>query len=377
MLSEQLLGPRAPAPTDLGLLITNIGSPAAPTPRALRRYLAEFLGDPRIVELPRWLWLPVLHGVLLNTRPARSARLYRNIWTGQGAPLLATVHQQAAGLQTLLQARTGLALPVMAGMRYGQPSIAAALRQLRAAGARRVLVLPLFPQYAGATTGTTLDAVFAELKSWRWLPELRTINHYYQHPRYLQALASSIRCAWQAHGQPERLLFSFHGLPERYVRAGDPYPEQCQATAEWVAGRLGLSAGEWQVAFQSRLGPVRWLTPYTDQVLAAWGRAGVAHAQVVCPGFSADCLETLDEIGREGQHVFQAAGGGQFHYIPALNDNRDHIGALAGLALEHLRGWLPALSFPAVARPSADCAGTLIPQGDPHAASAVHTPSAK
>lgn len=323
------------------MLLCNVGTPAAPTPGALRRYLAEFLGDPRIVELPGWLWQPVLHGVLLNVRPARSARLYQRIWTPDGSPLLLTAQKQASGLQWLLRACTGHDVPVVAAMRYGQPSIAAGLRALREVGVGRVLVLPLFPQYCAATTATTFDAVFAELKTWRAQPELRTINQYFEHPGYLQALFNSVRRAWATHGRPERLLFSFHGIPERYARAGDPYPEQCRATADWVARRLGLAVDEWQVAFQSRLGPVRWIAPYTDEVLESWGSAGVAHAQVVCPGFAADCLETVDEIGREGRHTFQAAGGGAYEYIPALNDNRDHLAALAALAADHLRGWLP------------------------------------
>jgi ferrochelatase len=355
---------RKPSETaDIAVLLANVGTPAAPTRAALRRYLAEFLADRRVVELPRWWWLPLLHGVLLNTRPARSARLYQRIWTAQGSPLLLTAQKQAEALRTLLQAQTGLELPVAVGMRYGQPSIAGALRELRGRGARRLLVLPLFPQYCAATTGTTLDAVFAELQTWRWLPELRTITDYYAHPGYRHALSASVRSAWQAHGRPERLLFSFHGIPERYARAGDPYPEQCRATAAWVADQLGLAAGEWQLAFQSRLGPVRWLAPYTDRVLAEWGQAGVAHAHVICPGFSADCLETLDEIRHEGRRVFQEAGGGEFHYLPALNDNPDHMAALAGLALEHLAGWLPA--GPA-ARPGLRPPGLLTLRGEIH-----------
>ena len=350
-----------------GVLLCNVGTPAAPTFRALRRYLAEFLSDPRIVELPAWLWQPVLHGVVLNLRPARSARLYQRIWTREGSPLLLTTEKQASGLRWLIKARTGVGVPVVIGMRYGEPSIAAGLRTLRAAGVGRVLVLPLFPQYCAATTGAVLDAVFAELKTWRALPEVRTINHYYQHAGYLEALRQSLRRSFQTHGRPARLLFSFHGIPERYARAGDPYPAQCQATAAVVAKRLGLGEAEWQVAFQSRLGPVRWLQPYTDEVLEAWGRAGVAHAQVVCPGFAADCLETVDEIGREGAHTFQSAGGGAYHYVPALNDNREHVAALGAVTLEQLQGWLPACSAAPTWLKTPDCREvTLTTRGEIH-----------
>ena len=331
-----------PVPVDLspaiGVLLTNIGTPAAPTPAALRPYLAEFLSDPRIVELPRWLWLPVLHGVLLNVRPARSARLYQNIWTEQGSPLLITLRQQAEGLRRELGQRLGDRLSVAIGMRYGHPSIAEGLRELRAAGARRMLIFPLFPQYSATTTATTFDAVFDELQAWRWMPELRTISHYHDHPAYVTALAQSIRERWAAHGRSKYLVFSFHGIPRRYAEAGDPYQEECRTTARLVAGQLGLRDEEWRISFQSRFGPVEWLKPYTDDLLVELGRDGAQGAHVVCPGFSADCLETLDEIGREARHVFETAGGRGFHYIPALNDRPEHIAALVEIALSHLQG---------------------------------------
>lgn len=323
----------------VGVLVTNIGSPEAPTPPAVRRYLAEFLGDQRIVELPRWLWWPILHGVLLNIRPARSARLYRHIWTAEGAPLVAIARAQAAGLQARLADRLGAPVAVAVGMRYGRPSIAEGLHRLAAANARRVLVFPLFPQYSATTTATTLDAVFAALQRWRWMPELRTLQHYHDHPAYLDALTLSIREHWAAHGRPTRLLFSFHGIPESYFLKGDPYYCECQKTARLAAERLGLGEAEWAVSFQSRFGPARWLQPYTDHTLEAWGREGLSGVHVVCAGFSADCLETLDEIGRENRLLFEAAGGRGFSYIPALNTRPEHLEALAEIALPHLQGW--------------------------------------
>jgi len=323
----------------IGVLLTNIGTPAAPTQAALRPYLAEFLSDPRIVELPRWLWLPILHGVLLNLRPARSARLYQNIWTEQGSPLLVTIKGQADGLRRGLAARLGDPPLVAVGMRYGHPSIAEGLRELRAAGARRLLVFPLFPQYSATTTATTFDAVFDELKTWRWMPEIRTVGHYHDHPAYLAALAESVHEYWATHDRPSRLVFSFHGIPARYARAGDPYPQECQATARLVADQLDLSADDWRVSFQSRFGPVEWLKPYTDELLAELGRNGVKGVHVVCPGFSADCLETLDEIEREGRRGFEEAGGRDFHYIPALNARPEHIATLVEVALAHVEGW--------------------------------------
>ena len=323
----------------IGILLTNIGSPTAPTASALRPYLAEFLGDRRIIEWPRWLWLPILHGIVLNTRPRRSARLYQKIWTDSGSPLLNVARQQAAGLAERLAALPGAAIRAAVGMRYGRPSIADGLRELREAGARRILVFPAFPQYSATTTATTLDAVFDELKTWRWLPELRTVNHYPDHPAYIDALAHSIREHWQQHGKPARLLISFHGIPKSYAAAGDPYPNECRQTAALIAERVGLAEGEWLVSFQSRFGPVEWLKPYTDQTLEDWGRAGMTGVNVICPGFSADCLETVDEIDREGRHTFEAAGGRNFSYIVALNNRPAHIEALAVIATENLKGW--------------------------------------
>ncbi|HNB51061.1 MAG TPA: ferrochelatase [Anaerolineales bacterium] len=330
-----------PSPPPLsGVILTNTGSPAAPTPEALRPYLRQFLSDRRVVDYPRGLWALILHGIILRTRPRRSARLYANIWTPEGSPLVSLVQRQAEGVRARLGAQWAAPVQVEIGMRYGEPSIARGLRQLRDTGATRFIIFPLFPQFTGATTLSTFDAVQEELATWESLPEVRTIDNYHDHPAYLRALAASIRETWAEKGRPDRLLFSFHGIPERYRRNGDPYREQCEATARGIASELHLPADAWQIAFQSRFGPEPWLKPYTDQTLTAWGREGIRTAHVLCPGFSADCLETVDEIGREGRHTFLEAGGQGFHYIPALNDRPDHLDALTEILVAHLEGAL-------------------------------------
>jgi ferrochelatase len=278
--------------------------------------------------------------VVLNTRPRRSARLYQRIWTEQGSPLLETARHQAAAIRRSLQARTDARIITAAGMRYASPSIADGLRSLRAQGAQRILVIPLFPQYSAPTTATAFDAVFAELNTWRGMPELRTISNYHDHPAYIHALVESVMASWEIHGGPQRLLFSFHGLPESYAQAGDPYPLQCRQTASLVAAQLGLPGDRWQVSYQSRFGSGVWLGPYTDETLAAWGRAGVKSASVVCPGFSVDCLETLHEINIEARQIFLDAGGSDFTFIPALNDHPSHIQALSEVISANLSGWV-------------------------------------
>lgn len=330
------------ATSPIGILLTNVGSPAAPTRRDLRPYLAQFLGDERVIEYPRWLWQPLLHGVILNTRPKRSARLYERIWTDEGSPLLTTLQRQAAALQSLLGAQLPVPVRVVAAVRYGEPSIAAGLRALAEANARRVLVFPLFPQYSATTTATTLDAVFDELKTWRWVPELRTINHYHDDPAYIAALADTVREQWAQTGRPQRLMMSYHGVPRDYVLKGDPYYCECQKTSRLLAEALGLDQDAYAVTFQSRFGPTEWLQPYTDVTLTEWGQAGLEHVDALCPGFSADCLETTDEVGTEGKHAFQEAGGGMFNYISALNDRPDHIAVLGDIITRHLAGWLDA-----------------------------------
>lgn len=323
----------------IGILLANTGSPAAPTRPALRAYLAQFLADRRIVNLPPWLWLPILHGVILNTRPARSARLYRRIWTAEGSPLVVISQRIATSLQAALAEQLEWPVEIALGMRYGSPPIAAALRNLRQRGCTRYLVLPLFPQYSTATTASILDAVRKEVLDWQPPPTLRVVESYYQHPAYRQVLQDAIQADWATFGRPQRLLFSFHGLPESYLRQGDPYPQHCQQTATQIAAALGLSPEEWQIAYQSRFGPVPWLKPYTDETLRALGAEGTTSLAVVCPGFATDCLETLEEIGHAGQRIFQQAGGGAYRYIPALNDRPAHIQALSSIILHELRLW--------------------------------------
>ncbi len=323
----------------VGILLTNLGTPEAPTAPALRRYLAEFLWDRRVVELPRPLWWLILHGVILRLRPARSARLYAKIWTEAGSPLLAISRRQGTALQEALHARVPGPIKVEVAMRYGRPSIAEGLRALQAAGVRRLLVFPLYPQYSATTTASTFDAVADELRTWRWLPELRFVNHYHDEPAYIEALAESLREAWRDREPGQRVLFSFHGLPKRLLLAGDPYHCECHKTARLVAARLGLAKARYAVAFQSRFGREEWLTPYADHQLKEWAQTGVRRVDVVCAGFAADCLETLEEIDITYREAFIQAGGEAYRYIPALNDHPRHIEALAGLALQQMRGW--------------------------------------
>ena len=323
------------------MLVANLGTPDAPTPAAVRRYLAEFLADPRVVELPRILWWPLLHGVIPQIRPRRSAHAYQQIWTAAGSPLLAGTRALAAALQLRLTELLPEPPVVAVGMNYGNPSIPAALAELRARQVRRLLVLPLYPQYSATTTASIFDRVSAELRRWRWLPELRFINDYHAEPGHIAALAESLTERFTATGPPEHLLFSFHGLPRSYFAAGDPYYCQCQATARLVAERLALPAGAWSVAFQSRVGRRRWLEPYTELRLAELAGQGRRIA-VVCPGFAVDCLETLEEIAMRGGAAFLAAGGAAFDYVPALNDRPANAASLAALVARHCRGWADA-----------------------------------
>lgn len=327
------------SPAAAGVLVVNLGTPAAPTPKAVRTYLAEFLSDPRIVEMPRWLWWLALHGVVLRVRPARSARLYEKIWTPAGSPLLTGTEALAAALQRSIgQQRPGPIL-VRTAMRYGKPSIGEALRDLAKAGMRRLIVLPLFPQYSGTTSASALDAVGAELARWRWLPDVRFIADYHAEPRYVEALARSVEAHWQSHGRAERLVLSFHGIPQRYFRNGDPYFCQCQATARALRERLDLREDEVVVCFQSRVGREAWLAPYTDEVLRKLPVDGIKRVQVLCPGFAVDCLETLEEIAIRNREYFLHAGGERFEYIAALNAGDDHVAALSDLILRSGQGW--------------------------------------
>jgi protoporphyrin/coproporphyrin ferrochelatase len=326
----------------VGVLLANLGTPDAPDTPSLRRYLREFLLDPRVIELPRLLWWTILHLAVLPTRPAKSAALYRKVWTPEGSPLLVISRRQTAVLQEILRREVGNPLHVALAMRYGNPSVRAALRELEEKGCRRILVLPLYPQYAAVTVGSTFDAVADELKGWRWVPEIRTVNGYHDDPGYIRALAASIREAWTDGGPGERLLFSFHGIPQRYFDAGDPYFCQCHKLARLTAEELGLPRERWQVSFQSLFGKEEWLKPYTDKTVEGMARSGIRAIDVICPGFSADCLETLEEMDEQNREIFLHAGGERFRYIPCLNDRPDHMRAIADVALRHLQGWVEA-----------------------------------
>ena len=314
-----------------GVLLTNLGTPDAPTPSALRKYLAQFLSDPRVIETPRWLWWFILHGVILRLRPRRSAKAYRKVWTEAGSPLLAITEKQCGAIRAELERGGASSLRVEFGMRYGNPSIRSALEKLQGCNIRKLIILPLYPQYSAATTASTFDAVAGVLKTWRHIPQLRMITGYHDNPGYIDALAQSVRSHWAQSGNPDRLLFSFHGLPRSYVVAGDPYEDECRASARLVARELGLDEGLWEVAFQSRFGPREWLQPYTDKLLQEWGSGGIGNVHVICPGFAADCLETLEEIEMQNRELFLSAGGKNFSYIPALNDSPRHIAALCNI----------------------------------------------
>jgi len=322
--------------SSIGVLLTNLGTPEAPTRAAVRRYLKEFLLDTRVVDAPRLPWRLLLHLFILPRRSPRVASLYRTIWTDEGSPLLATTRRQRALLHEALEGRLREPVKVAFGMRYGEPSVASALRALRDASCSPLLILPLFPQYSGTTTGSAFDAVAAELSTWRHVPEIRFLSGYHDDEGYLGALEASIREHWQELGRPERLLISFHGIPQRYADGGDPYPVQCAATARSLARRLELGDEEWGMAYQSRFGREAWTGPPVKEVLRDWGHEGLSSASIVSPGFSADCLETLHELVLEAGAVFRRSGGGELHYVPALNDRADHMDALANLVAKSL-----------------------------------------
>jgi ferrochelatase len=320
------------------VLLCNLGTPDAPTPSALRRYLAEFLGDPRVVEIPKPVWWLILHGIILRLRPAKSAAKYASIWTPEGSPLKVWTERQAQALQGWLQ-RQGHQVTARYAMRYGNPSIASELDALKAQGITRVLILPAYPQYSGTTTASVVDAVTHWSTRIRHLPELRFINRYHDDAGYIAALAARISAYWQEHGRPDKLVLSFHGVPERTLHLGDPYHCECHKTARLLADKLGLTREQVQLTFQSRFGKAKWLEPYTEPTLIALAQAGVKRVDVACPGFTSDCLETLEEIAQEAREAFLHAGGEQFHYIPCLNDSAPWVEAMGRLAEQHLGGW--------------------------------------
>ncbi|MEJ6005434.1 ferrochelatase [Paucibacter sp. AS339] len=334
--------PEAPythgSPNKTALLYCNLGTPDAPTAPALRRYLAQFLSDPRVVEIPRIVWKAILHGIILRVRPAKSAAKYASVWTSEGSPLKVWTEKQSKLLQGYLGER-GHAVTVRYAMRYGSPSIADTLNALRAEGATRILVLPAYPQYSGATTASVVDDVAHWALKTRHLPELRFINRYHDDPQYIAALADSVRAHWAEHGRPERLVMSFHGMPARTLALGDPYHCECLKTGRLLAEALGLQKTDYVVTFQSRFGKAKWLEPYTEPTLKKLASEGVKNVAVICPGFSADCLETLEEISMEAREAFLHAGGSHFSYIPCLNDSPAGMRALTALAERHLQGW--------------------------------------
>ncbi|HET9329491.1 MAG TPA: ferrochelatase [Steroidobacteraceae bacterium] len=326
------------APERIGILLINSGTPQAADARAVRAFLARFLADRRVVDLPRALWLPLLYGVILPFRPRRVARKYRLIWSAAGSPLRELTERLRAEVAASLAQRMLAPFTVEAGMLYSAPEIRAALERLRAGGVQRLLVLPLFPQYCGATSGAAYDRVSGELRRWRAVPELQFIADYHDHPRYIDALRASVAEHWQARGRTSHLLISFHGIPERYVAQGDPYFNRCQTTARLLADELLLRDGEWSVSFQSRFGPAGWLKPYTRAVLSGLPARGLREVTVVCPGFAVDCLETLEEIDIENRATFLRAGGERYEYVPALNARPTHAQCLAELIAQHCQG---------------------------------------
>ena len=324
----------------IGVLLVNLGTPEAPTKQALRPYLKQFLSDPRVIELPRLKWWFVLNGLVLNTRPKRSAEAYKEVWTEEGSPLLFISRRQEVALRNALSERFGDQVVLELGMRYGNPSIGTALERLRSKGIDRLLLLPLYSQYSGAATASSFDAVVDELKTWRWVPSLRTVMQFHDHPGFIKVLANSVRAAWEKEERKQLLVMSFHGIPQRYVRNGDPYHCHCFKTARLLAEDLGLAESEYLLTFQSLFGKEEWLQPYTNVTLKSLPGTGVKSVDIICPGFTTDCLETLEEIAQENRGYFIDAGGESYRYIPALNDSPEFIEVLTDIAIENLGGWL-------------------------------------
>jgi ferrochelatase len=320
------------------VVLANLGTPDAPTAAAVRVYLKEFLWDPRIVEIPRLLWWIILNGIILPFRSRTSAEKYASIWTEQGSPLKVHTERQAQALQLAMDAR-GNAVRVVYAMRYGNPSLPSVLEQLKVEGCDRIVILPAYPQYSGTTTASIFDRVFSHYMHIRNAPELRLIKHYHDDDAYIEALAATVRAHWEQHGKPDKLVMSFHGVPKRTLMLGDPYHCECYKTARLVGNKLGLSKEDYLVTFQSRFGKAEWLQPYTAPTLVELGQKGVGRVDVICPGFTSDCLETLEEISMEAREDFIGAGGKVFHYIPCLNEHPQWIDAMAALVERHMQGW--------------------------------------
>lgn len=322
-----------------GVLLVNLGTPTAPTARAVSIYLREFLSDPRVVDLSPIVWWFILNGVIIPLRSAKVARNYREIWLPEGSPLLVNSLLQKDKLQLLLNQQQENSPIVELGMTYGQPSIASGLQKLKDQRVRKILIFPLYPQYSATTTAAAFDAVNRELAKWSWLPELRFVNHYADEPLYIEAIVESIQTYWAQHQRGDCLVISFHGIPERYFRQGDPYYCYCHKTARLIAEKLGLADDQWRMVFQSRFGREPWLKPYCDETLRELPQEGKKNVDIICPGFSADCLETLEEINIRNREIFSEAGGENYHYIPALNDSPQHILALMEIIKKHTLSW--------------------------------------
>lgn len=321
-----------------GVLMVNLGTPEAPTPKAVKAYLKEFLSDIRVVDAPRFIWWFILRAILI-IRPKPVARAYKSIWTDEGSPLLVISKRQAKALEERLRNDFNQAIPVELAMTYGQPSIESASQNLRQKGSQRILILPMYPQYSSSTTAAIYDKLSVLLKQCPHLPEMRWIRDYHDHDLYISALANSIKNQWAVNGQSEKLLMSFHGVPERYTLKGDPYEHQCRNTAQLLATKLQLKEDQWACCFQSRFGREEWVKPYTDHTLKSWAQNGIKSVDIISPAFSADCLETLEELQVENREIFIEAGGEQYNYIPALNDGEDNIKLLSQLVQQHSQGW--------------------------------------
>ena len=323
----------------IGVLLVNLGSPDAPDAGSIRRFLREFLSDQRVIEMPKFIWQLILNFFVLPFRPKKLVPLYQSIWTAEGSPLVSIAEKQKNKLAALFVKKGNSNLSFALAMRYGNPDIASAIRQFARDNVHQVLVFPTYAQYSGSTTASIFDAVSAELRQWRWIPELRFINSYYDQTQHIQALADSVQTYWQSHKKGKKLIMSFHGLPKVYLLKGDPYFCQCHKTARLLAEKLQLDESQWAITFQSRFGKQEWLKPYTSETLENLAQQGIGEVDVICPGFAIDCLETLEEIAVENRDVFLNAGGQQYQYIPALNDSDANIEAMADLIEQHIQGW--------------------------------------
>ncbi len=322
--------------THIGVLLTNLGTPDKPDKKNLRKYLKEFLSDPRVIEVPQIIWQIILRGIILNIRPKKVAKLYKSIWQKGGGPLLVMLNKQKNGIKNILKNKN---IKIEIAMRYGNPNIETGLNKLRKQGCRKILIFPLYPQYCAATTGSTFDKVTVIFRKWRWIPELRFINNYFDNPDYIDCLIRSIKENQKKYGKYQKLIFSYHGIPKKYLLKGDPYHCFCQKTTRLIIEKMNLKEDEYLTTFQSRFGPDEWLTPYTDKTLKELPSQGIKKIHILSPGFSSDCLETLEELKVENKSNFISAGGEKYNYINCLNDNSDHLKMLSSVILNNLKGW--------------------------------------